>query len=92
MCQIADSSELRQHLLEMGIIPDVLIQLEWMSLVDNRTSIRLQGFQISLSREEAESVLVFRCSPDICRCGRPGIRRPPRCSCTWSDIGDDQLF
>jgi DtxR family Mn-dependent transcriptional regulator len=49
---------LRQKLLEMGILSEVKVLVERKGLKDGGVLISVQGFQITLSREEAESVLV----------------------------------
>ncbi len=58
VCQIASTGTTRQHLLDMGIIPDAVIELERRSPADSQSWIKTQGFQLSLTREESESVIV----------------------------------
>ncbi|MCP4676245.1 MAG: hypothetical protein GY854_12195 [Deltaproteobacteria bacterium] len=58
VCQIASTGATRQHLLDMGIIPDAVIQLERRSPAEGQSWIKTQGFQLSLTREESESVIV----------------------------------
>jgi DtxR family Mn-dependent transcriptional regulator len=49
---------IRQRLLDMGIMPDLLIELERVSPAGDPIWIKFQGSQLSLRRKEAESVLV----------------------------------
>jgi DtxR family Mn-dependent transcriptional regulator len=58
ICQILGAGEIRQQLLEKGIMPDVTLEMERTIPENDRALIRLQGFQLSLEREEAESVMV----------------------------------
>lgn len=56
--QITDAGDERLHLLDMGIMPNVEVQTERKLADDKKILITLQGFQISLSREQAEAVIV----------------------------------
>lgn len=50
--------ELRHRLLDMGVLPDAVVHVEQARDDDDRIVIRLSGFPVTLSREEAEAVLV----------------------------------
>lgn len=64
VCQILGSADTRQQLFEKGIIPDVFITMQRVDPDKERALIELQGFQLSLHREEAESVMVVSEPPD----------------------------
>ena len=49
---------IRQRLLDMGILPDVLIELERVGLRGDPVWIRCQGSQLALRQSEARTVLV----------------------------------
>lgn len=49
---------LRQRLLDMGILPEVRIEVERLAPTGDPIWIRIQGYQLSLRKGEAESVLV----------------------------------
>ncbi len=53
----------RRRLLDMGILPDTVVQLERVDSSRDTVRIRLQGFQIALERSEAEGVLVAGYTP-----------------------------
>ena len=55
---VVGSAATRQRMLDMGILPDVLIEVERTGLPGDSFGIRLEGYQVSLSREEAEAVVV----------------------------------
>ncbi|MCP4602289.1 MAG: metal-dependent transcriptional regulator [Proteobacteria bacterium] len=59
VCQISGSGKVRQSLLDKGIMPDVLIEVERVITADQKLRIRLQGFELVLSREEAEALNVI---------------------------------
>lgn len=52
------SGDLRQSLLEKGLMPDIILDIERIFEPEDRMEISLQGYSISLSREEAEAVIV----------------------------------
>ena len=56
--QVNASGAIRQRLLDMGILPDATIRLERVAPSGDPVWVRLHGFQLSLRRAEAESVLV----------------------------------
>jgi DtxR family Mn-dependent transcriptional regulator len=58
VCQILGTGDIRQHLLEKGIMPDVPMEMERTIPKEDKALIKLQGFQLSLERKEAESVMV----------------------------------
>jgi len=49
---------IRQRLIDMGILPDVTVRIERVAPSGDPLWIRLQGFQVSLRRKEAEAVRV----------------------------------
>ena len=49
---------IRQRMLDMGILPNVLVEVERRAPGGDPIWIKLQGFQLSLRRKEAEAVLV----------------------------------
>ena len=56
--RIEGSGPIRQRLLDMGIMPDVHIELERVSPTGDPILIKFQGTQLSLRRKEAASVVV----------------------------------
>lgn len=56
--QINGSGAIRQRLLDMGLLPDVLIEVQRVAPVGDPIWIKLQGFQLSLRKSEAAAVLV----------------------------------
>jgi Fe2+ transport system protein FeoA len=56
--KINASPAIRQRLLDMGILPSVQVQFERTTLTGDPIWLRVQDYQVSLRREEAESVLV----------------------------------
>lgn len=56
--QVVAGGAIRQRLLDMGLLPGTEAQLERVAAVGDPLWIRLQGFQLSLRRSEAESVLI----------------------------------
>jgi len=55
---VGSSGAIRQRLLDMGLLPDVLIKMERTAPTGDPIWVSTQGTQIALRREEAESVLV----------------------------------
>ncbi|MCP4604697.1 MAG: hypothetical protein GY847_29950 [Proteobacteria bacterium] len=49
---------IRQRLLDMGIMPNVFIEMERISPAGDPVWIKFEGSQISLRKKEAETVLV----------------------------------
>lgn len=49
---------IRQRMLDMGILPNVMVEVERRAPTGDPIWIKLQGFQLSLRRKEAEVVLV----------------------------------
>lgn len=58
IAQVAGDGAVRQRLLDMGILPDVKVTLERVAPTGDPLWIRLQGFQLSLRRREADTVVV----------------------------------
>ena len=58
--QISGSGAIRQRLLDMGILPDVTVEVERVAPAGDPIWIKLQGFQLSLRANEASSVKVTR--------------------------------
>lgn len=56
--QVSGEGALRQRLLDMGIMPDVSIDVDRVDPRQGMVWVRLQGFEMSLSDEEAEAVMV----------------------------------
>lgn len=50
--------EVRQRLMDMGILPNVELQIERRAISGDPIWIRILGFQLALRREEAISVTV----------------------------------
>ena len=48
----------RQRLLDMGLLPDVVIRVERLAPTGDPVWISLKGFQIALRRKEAKAVLI----------------------------------
>ena len=53
------SGAIRQRLLDMGILPNVSIHIERIAPAGDPLWIRLQGFQLSLRRAEADAIMVI---------------------------------
>jgi DtxR family Mn-dependent transcriptional regulator len=49
---------IRQRLLDMGILPEVAVEVERVAPLGDPIWIKLQGFQISLRRKEAAAVII----------------------------------
>ena len=49
---------IRQRLLDMGILPEAIVQVERLAPTGDPIWIRLHGTQLALRRQEAESVIV----------------------------------
>lgn len=56
--QVSVSGPVRQRLLDMGILPDVVVELERRAPSGDPIWIKLQGYQLSLRRKEAQAVRV----------------------------------
>jgi len=56
--QVNGTGAIRQRLLDMGILPDVTVEVERVAPAGDPIWIKLQGFQLSLRLKEASSVLV----------------------------------
>jgi DtxR family Mn-dependent transcriptional regulator len=56
--QINAQGAIRRRMLDMGILPDAVIEVERVAPAGDPVWIKLGGFQLSLRREEAESVTV----------------------------------
>lgn len=56
--RIEGSGPIRQRLLDMGIMPDVVIEMERVSPTGDPVWVKFQGTQLSLRRREAASVVV----------------------------------
>jgi DtxR family Mn-dependent transcriptional regulator len=57
--QVEGRGAIRQRLLDMGILPDVVVQVERIAPSGETIWIKLHGFQLSLRRREAEAVKVL---------------------------------
>ena len=56
--KVNGSGAIRQRLMDMGILPNVPIHLERVAPAGDPLWIRLQGFQLSLRKTEADAILV----------------------------------
>ncbi len=56
--RINGSGAIRQRLLDMGIMPDVIIEMTRVSPAGDPVWVRFHGTQLSLRRKEAESIMV----------------------------------
>lgn len=56
--QINAKGAIRRRMLDMGILPDTIIELERVAPSGDPVWIKLGGFQLSLRKKEAESVLL----------------------------------
>ena len=56
--RIKGAGAVRQRLLDMGIMPNVLVEMERVSPVGDPVWLKFQGTQVSLRRKEAELVIV----------------------------------
>lgn len=62
--QVNGRGAIRQRLLDMGILPKTLIEVERVAPAGDPIWIKLEGFQLSLRRKEAEAVMVMMSSKD----------------------------
>lgn len=56
--RVSGTGAIRQRLLDMGILPNVPVEMERVAPGGDPMWIRMQGFQLSLRRSEADAVLV----------------------------------
>ena len=56
--KINANASIRQRLLDMGMVPTVQVRFERTTLTGDPIWLRVQDYQVSLRREEAERVLV----------------------------------
>jgi DtxR family Mn-dependent transcriptional regulator len=56
--QIGGSGAVRDRLLDMGLLPDVEVEVAQVGASGDRFDLRLQGFELRLSGDEARAVLV----------------------------------
>lgn len=56
--QVNGRGAIRQRLLDMGILPNTEIEVERVALTGDPIWIKLQGFQLSLRKKEAEAIVV----------------------------------
>lgn len=61
--RVEGSGELRYHLLEMGIIKGTIIRLSRVAPLGDPIEISVQGFNLSLRKEEAALIIVKKCKP-----------------------------
>lgn len=55
---VSGRGKLRSRLLDMGIMPHVVIDVDRIDIDADTIWIRLQGFEIALSNHEAEAIIV----------------------------------
>lgn len=60
VARVDATGAVRQRLLDMGLLPDTVIELERLAPAGDPVWIRLQGYQLSLRRSEARTVQVRR--------------------------------
>lgn len=58
--QVDSQGAVRQRLLDLGLLPDVMVQVERVAPTGDPLWIRVGGSQLALRRREAEAVLVAR--------------------------------
>jgi DtxR family transcriptional regulator, Mn-dependent transcriptional regulator len=56
--QINTSGAIRQRLLDMGVLPDVVVRIERVAPSGDPVWIKLHGYQLSLRMNEAKAVLI----------------------------------
>jgi Fe2+ transport system protein FeoA len=56
--KVGGSGQIRRRLLDMGIIPQTIVEIERIAPLGDPIWIRLKGYQLSLRKHEADSVLV----------------------------------
>jgi ferrous iron transport protein A len=61
IARIGGGGALRQRILDMGLLPNVLVRVERVAPAGDPIWIRLDGYQLSLRRREAATVLVAKC-------------------------------
>lgn len=59
--RVGGKGAIRQRLLDMGLMPDTTIQVERVAPTGNPIWIKLHGYQLSLRKSEASSILVANC-------------------------------
>ena len=60
MTQVTGQGKLRQRLLDMGIMPDVVIDIDRVDTVAGTVRVKFGGFKITLSPNEADAVMIAR--------------------------------
>ena len=58
--QVSARGAVRQRLLDMGLLPDVVTRMERVAPTGDPVWISLEGSQIALRRKEAASVLITK--------------------------------
>ncbi len=58
--QVKAHGEVRQGLLDMGLLPDVILYVDRVDLVESTVWIRIGAAQLSVSRDQAELVKIVR--------------------------------
>ena len=56
--KVGGSGQIRRRLLDMGVIPKTVVEIERIAPLGDPIWIRLKGYQLSLRKHEADSVLV----------------------------------
>lgn len=58
--QVSGSGAIRQRILDMGILPDELIEVERVAPAGDPIWIKIRGSQLALRRKEAQAVMVLK--------------------------------
>ncbi len=56
--KVGGSGQIRRRLLDMGVIPKTMVEIERVAPLGDPIWIRLKGYHLSLRKHEAASVLV----------------------------------
>lgn len=55
----------KQHLLDMGLIPETIITFEAIAPLGDPIEFSLRGYKLSLRKEDAKNIKVEKCEPEI---------------------------
>ena len=62
---VGGSGQTRQHLLDMGLIPETIVKFEKLAPLGDPMEFSLRGYKLSLRKEEASKISVEACEEEI---------------------------
>lgn len=57
--KIQAKSELKKRFLEMGLIPESIVEVERIAPLGDPIDVRIKGYHLSLRKEDADSIVVI---------------------------------